>query len=466
MKLYTVGVALNVVSGAPASTSLNATSTESKQNDSKSEEKASKEPAESNKQTKEKIETPRSYASLFKSNRDIAQAEKLTYYPEIVKGKLEISEADIALVSEEWSATLIGVVTGNPLPYYVVKKYVETNWNVRTPKIILKDNGVFIFKFYSGEDRDEVMKMGEWNVDGTRPLLLKQWEPGMQIEWEEFDAIPTWVCFPNIEPHMCNNLMLSKLGSSVGKPLCMDSVTAACDRLSYARILIEIKPEEAMIREVEITTHNKKVYKQQVVFEWLPLNCKTCNKFGHDTTCCPKTRQNSKAPARQVWIPKTGPVIQNEKKTVEESIAGGGSKDERVVPGSSYVIKKGKGKMEELPTGELNVDVVQKEGISCAEIVDQRNQNTHSKEEEEGWTTRGKKKTAKAATVSPPAGISRNLRSKFDRIRGESRRTVKQLLQELCSDEEQDLSEDEETDDDTYDPDVGYKTTKGYHVKS
>lgn len=61
----------------------------------------------------------------------------------------------------------------------------------------------------------------------------------------------------------------------------MDDVTARGDRLSFARVLIEITAEEAQARSVEIENEKGVMKKQQVVFEWLPKTCNGCKKFGH-----------------------------------------------------------------------------------------------------------------------------------------------------------------------------------------
>lgn len=101
------------------------------------------------------------------------------------------------------------------------------------------------------EHRDWVMSNGPWHFDGTRPITLQAWNPDLLISWEDFDRIPLWVCLPYLPPTFYNNHMLSRIGSDIGNPIYMDQCTIQGEKLSYARLLISVSPQEALIREIE-----------------------------------------------------------------------------------------------------------------------------------------------------------------------------------------------------------------------
>lgn len=61
------------------------------------------------------------FVNLFKNNRNISNAEKLTFHENVIKGKLKLTKEDVTAGQKEWSATIIGVVTGNSLPFEVMK---------------------------------------------------------------------------------------------------------------------------------------------------------------------------------------------------------------------------------------------------------------------------------------------------------------------------------------------------------
>ena len=44
--------------------------------------------------------------------------------------------------------------------------------------------------------------------------------------------------------------MLSMIGSSIGVPICIDRVTTTKEKLSYAKLLVEVTVEESERKEV------------------------------------------------------------------------------------------------------------------------------------------------------------------------------------------------------------------------
>lgn len=396
---------------------------------------------------------PSDFASLFRGKRSMDRTEELTFFPEMTKGKLQITKDDMETAGKEWQATLIGAAIGEGINYHTVRRYVEANWFVPSPTIYQKDCGVFIFKFQNGDDRDKVMDMGKWYLDGSRLLVLKRWEPGMPTNWDFFERIPTWACFPDIDPMMCNNLMLSKLGSTVGIPQCMDEITATCSRLSYARILIEVNPVEAQIREVEVTTYDNKIYKQKVNFEWLPWTCSGCNSFGHSIERCPQMIQSRKTVKRWEWRPKMG-------------TSDGVKKGENTVDGKQPAkTVKLRQKEQNQPTEATvavdqlaNLDINLASASSTVEVVSPVQSGTNSDEVllmEEGWSQMGRKKMGKSKQQVSLSEVQLNVSSRYNCIRRKGKKTMKQLMLDERSEEALDGSDGGESDDETYVPKGG-----------
>lgn len=72
---------------------------------------------------------------------------------------------------------------------------------------------------------------------------------------------------PDIDPSFCNNYMLGKIYSRIGKPICGDKYTASGLRISYARVLIDVSAKEAQRRHVDITRFDGKAFVQRVNYE-------------------------------------------------------------------------------------------------------------------------------------------------------------------------------------------------------
>jgi len=96
---------------------------------------------------------------------------------------------------------------------------------------------------------------------------------------------------------------LSKIASMVGVPIMVDSMTQSRNRISYARILVEVNPAD-LPDEVLFEDEKGVVHTQQITYEWKPTHCDNCDKFGHDKKMC---RQGLK-PVRKEWVVKTKPA--------------------------------------------------------------------------------------------------------------------------------------------------------------
>ncbi|KAK1262135.1 hypothetical protein QJS04_geneDACA020460 [Acorus gramineus] len=81
---------------------------------------------------------------------------------------------------------------------------------------------------------------------GGRPIVLRKWSRGMNMEMERLKTIPIWIRLPQLPLHLWGKRMLIKLASAVGNPLYMDSSTANRSRIEYARICVEISASSSL----------------------------------------------------------------------------------------------------------------------------------------------------------------------------------------------------------------------------
>lgn len=74
----------------------------------------------------------------------------------------------------------------------------------------------------------------------NRPMVLKNWEPDFEFNKEHMRVIPFWVTFPVLPIKCWGEGNLGRIASFLGKPICIDKLTAQCERISYTRVLIEM----------------------------------------------------------------------------------------------------------------------------------------------------------------------------------------------------------------------------------
>lgn len=88
----------------------------------------------------------------------------------------------------------------------------------------------------------------------------------------------------------------------MGRPISSDKLTQTKERLSYARVLVEVEIDAAkeLVRNVRIRLPNGIAFDQEVLYEYEPKFCGKCNKLGHSSGECnvPKQgRGSNKQPA-------------------------------------------------------------------------------------------------------------------------------------------------------------------------
>ncbi|XP_019261815.1 PREDICTED: uncharacterized protein LOC109239682 [Nicotiana attenuata] len=79
---------------------------------------------------------------------------------------------------------------------------------------------------------------------------------------------------------------LTKLAGLVGKPLKADRATTQKERLTYARVLVEVKPHQKYPYTIMFEDERGRIVEQEVFYEWKPTLCGKCKNFGHEMNEC------------------------------------------------------------------------------------------------------------------------------------------------------------------------------------
>lgn len=84
---------------------------------------------------------------------------------------------------------------------------------------------------------------------------------------------------------------MSRLASYLGRPICTNKLTAKGDRISYARILIEMDLTQPLPDTVTIEKSDGDIWNQDIEYEWRPKFCQNNAQFGLYTEECGKETQ-------------------------------------------------------------------------------------------------------------------------------------------------------------------------------
>ncbi|GJW70337.1 RNA-directed DNA polymerase, eukaryota, reverse transcriptase zinc-binding domain protein [Tanacetum coccineum] len=122
-------------------------------------------------------------------------------------------------------------------------------------EVISNGSGMCFFKFGNEEGMYYVVENGPWMVR-NKPLVQK-WNPLMNMEMNEPTVIPLWVRLMNVLMEAWTVKGISKIASSLGKPIIMDAMTTnlcqyGSGRVGYARVLVEIAVKNGFQEEIEI----------------------------------------------------------------------------------------------------------------------------------------------------------------------------------------------------------------------
>jgi hypothetical protein len=128
----------------------------------------------------------------------------------------------------------------------------------------------------------------------------------MQPIIEQPSHIPAWVRLHNLPLELWNQECLSRIASTIGKPLNVDQATAKTSRQpgllqtksTSARVCIKISDEHDLPEDVRITVEGNSVV-VPIEYQVLPPLCKTCKVFGHSDIRCSKTPSSTSNPNQE-----------------------------------------------------------------------------------------------------------------------------------------------------------------------
>ncbi|KAK4428440.1 hypothetical protein Salat_1143600 [Sesamum alatum] len=194
--------------------------------------------------------TQTSFAGFFSSNRKLSSKNKLT--------KFVVEEGPLTLQSND-------LVDGASFHQH--------------------DSGWLVFRFARDKDRQRILAGGPYSVYG-RPLLLKNMPDCFEFKDNDISVTPVWAILPSLPLECWHPNALGKIGSRLGTPIAMDSLTMSMERVSYARILVKVDASKELVDQVEFVLPNGVTSKQPVVYEFTPKFCSECHCFGHLKDSC------------------------------------------------------------------------------------------------------------------------------------------------------------------------------------
>ncbi|XP_019237787.1 PREDICTED: uncharacterized protein LOC109217944 [Nicotiana attenuata] len=254
--------------------------------------------------------------------------------PNIKNGEVivDLCKEEIEKETQKWKQALILYVVGGSPTIGAMERYIASVWNfVAKPKVNFHNDGYFVVRFNSTEDRDDVIYSGPHMLN-NKPIIVKLWSADFDFNKEVLQTIP---------------VSLSRISSGLGIPLYADACTTQVDRISYARVLIEMDVTKELPRSIKVTDPNGREFAQEIAYDWAPKFCTKCMQVGHkcrvDEHLGPKLKAKN-AKQKQEWQPKPVPKVQEtaakeQSKMIKPSIEGNASTSTLVASAGTGALK-------------------------------------------------------------------------------------------------------------------------------
>uniref|UniRef100_A0A803PTY7 Reverse transcriptase domain-containing protein n=1 Tax=Cannabis sativa TaxID=3483 RepID=A0A803PTY7_CANSA len=226
--------------------------------------------------------------------RNLEQSFQQIEKPVKVKIELEDIEEEISY----WNPSIVCYVLGSNPPLHILDGFANRIWKEKVDKVKLLTYGIFLIRFHSVEIRDEILN-GGYIFFNKRPVIMKPWDPNTNFRREDVKQVPIWVQLEELELKYWSQKSLFKIVGQVGKPIMVDSVTKARERLNYPRVLIEVQMNQPLPDMLDFEDEFGMNVSVGINYEWKPIICSNCSGMGHSTANC---RKNNKS--KQEWIIK------------------------------------------------------------------------------------------------------------------------------------------------------------------
>ncbi|KAL2937319.1 Aspartyl/glutamyl-tRNA(Asn/Gln) amidotransferase subunit C [Bienertia sinuspersici] len=93
-----------------------------------------------------------------------------------------------------------------------MNRFCNQIWGKRgLDKVSMVRRGLFLVRFNSVEQCNKVLT-GDPQFFDYKPLIMKQWEPDMDLHKENVKTIPIWIRLPNLELKYWGSTCVHKLG--------------------------------------------------------------------------------------------------------------------------------------------------------------------------------------------------------------------------------------------------------------
>ncbi|XP_027183169.1 uncharacterized protein LOC113781432 [Coffea eugenioides] len=254
--------------------------------------------------------TKKSFSQLFsqpaKSPIQIRQAS-------VYKGEAAVvfSRVDADRLAAPFRWTLVGKFSHERPSLEDTRKFFASLNLKDQVSIGLLDYRHALIKCTAEVDFNRIWTRGIWQL-GKYPMRVFRRTREFHVHtYRESSLVPVWIVLPSLPIHYSDKHSLFSILSPVGRPLFLDSATAAGTRPSVARECVEIDVAKLVVPRVWVAVKDESGFWQRIVPENIPPYCSFCSRLGHSHEECKKNlnKVGSRHQLKQPMKMQQGPQL-------------------------------------------------------------------------------------------------------------------------------------------------------------
>ncbi|KAF5197585.1 zinc ion binding / nucleic acid binding protein [Thalictrum thalictroides] len=223
------------------------------------------------------------WSALFKNNSslDTSLSKCAT---DVVDGVAKVPQELIDRGVSEWQDYLVGYFIDKKLPFRMVRDVLTKSWKIKGSFNMTTDDEIFYFKFQQQDDKKTILEQGPVFIAG-RLFVLKQWTQELEMNKHKLLTLPIWVKIWKLPKTLWNKAGLSYVASLLGEPLFSDEATCSRERLSFAKVCVEVAADFKFMSSLQLNMGSS-IVTLEFEYPWKPAICNKCKRFGHKSPKC------------------------------------------------------------------------------------------------------------------------------------------------------------------------------------
>ncbi|KAL2901273.1 hypothetical protein RDABS01_026355 [Bienertia sinuspersici] len=194
---------------------------------------------------------------------------------------------DIQPKLAHWTNSIVVYVLGSNPPLTVMDDFLRRVCKSSgVNKVSLLNKGIYLVRMNSEEGMMKAISSGVQFFEKACycPTVASRGK----LYPKDVKSVPVWIKLHELEFKYWTDSVMDKLLTSIGKFRNADQNTQDRRKLSYTRVLVEMRLDKTWEQTLQFINEKGVMVTQAIEYERMPTYCGHCKVFGHDNTKCKK----------------------------------------------------------------------------------------------------------------------------------------------------------------------------------